>query len=313
MNGSISQTPKNDLDSIAVFVSVVNEGSFSAAARNLGLTPSAVSKRIAGLEDGLGVSLLRRTTRRFALTEAGQEFFECCSRSLSAISDAEEMLSRFRSSPHGLLRIKAPQAFGRLHIAPAIPKFMAKYPQTRVDLTLGTLAREFIEERIDICVASADPRDADLSAKTLTPIERVTCAAPSYIERFGRPNSVNDLARHNCLIFAGSGSIENEWVLHDEGGIRRTKVSGSFRTNDAESLYLALLAGVGLAHMPTFIVGPALASGSLVSIFRDKHEVSGACMKAYFPRAKHRLPKVRAFVDYLVGTFRNKEWPGSTL
>ena len=128
---------KNDLESIAVFVSVVNQGSFSAAARELGLTPSAVSKKIAGLEDGLGVSLLRRTTRRIALTEAGQEFFECCSRSLSAISDAEETLTRLSSSPHGLLRIKAPQAFGRLHIAPAIPEFMAQYPQIRVDLTLG--------------------------------------------------------------------------------------------------------------------------------------------------------------------------------
>lgn len=303
---------KNDLESVAVFVSVVKEGSFSAAARELGLTPSAVSKRIAGLEDGLGVSLLRRTTRMIALTDAGQDFFEICSRSLSAISDAEEMLSQYRSSPHGLLRIRAPQAFGRLHIAPAIPEFMAQYPQIRVDLTLGTLAREFIEERIDVCVASADPRDANLTAKTLAPIERVTCAAPSYIERFGRPSSVGDLARHNCLIFAGS-TIESEWVLHGEDGLRRVKVSGSFRTNDAESLHLAVLGGVGLAHMPTFVVGPALASGRLISIFRDKHKVSRACMSAYYPRAKHRLPKVRAFVDYLVGTFRNKEWPGSAI
>ena len=225
---------KHDLGGVAVFVSVVKEGSFSAAARELSLTPSAVSKRIAGLEDSLGVSLLRRTTRMIALTEAGQEFFDICSRSLSAISDAEEMLSKHRSSPHGLLRIKAPQAFGRLHIAPAIPKFMARYPQIRVDLTLGTLAREFIEERIDVCVASADPRDANLTAKILTPIERVTCAAPSYIERLGRPNSVSDLARHNCLIFAGSDSIENEWVLQDDEGLRRIKVSGNFRTNDAE-------------------------------------------------------------------------------
>src|SRR4249920_40112 len=128
---------KHDLESIAVFVSVVNEGSLSAAARDLGLTPSAVSKRIAGLEDGLGVSLLKRTTRSIALTEAGEEFFERCSRGLSAISDAEEMLSQFRSSPYGLLRIRAPQAFGRLHIAPAISEFMAQYPQIRVDLTLG--------------------------------------------------------------------------------------------------------------------------------------------------------------------------------
>jgi DNA-binding transcriptional LysR family regulator len=304
---------KNDLGGVAVFVSVVKQGSFSAAARELKLTPSAVSKRIAGLEDGLGVSLLRRTTRMIALTEAGREFFDICSQSLSAISDAEEMLSTYRSSPHGLLRIKAPQAFGRLHIAPVIPDFMVRYPQIRVDLTLGSLAREFVEERIDICVASTDPRDANLTAKTLTPIQRVTCAAPSYIERFGRPDSVGELSRHNCLIFAGSDSLENEWVLHGEQALSRIKVSGNFRTNDAETLYLAVMAGVGIAHMPTFVIGPALASGKLVAIFRDKRKASGAHMSAYYPRAKHRLPKVRAFVDYLVGTFHKKEWAGSAI
>ena len=102
-------------------------------------------------------------------------------------------------------------------------------------------------------------------------------------------------------------------MLHGKDGIQRVKVSGDFRTNDAESLYMAVLAGVGLAHMPTFVVGPALASDRLISIFRDKRDKSGACMNAYFPRAKHRLPKVRAFIDYLVGTFENKEWSGSSI
>ena len=162
-------------------------------------------------------------------------------------------------------------------------------------------------------MASSNPRDTNLVAKKLAPFERVTCAAPSYTERFGRPNSVGDLARHNCLIFAGSDSIEDEWVLHGKDGIQRVKVSGGFRTNDAETLYMAVLAGVGLAHMPTFVVGPALASGRLISIFRDKRDKSGACMNAYFPRAKHRLPKVRAFIDYLVGTFENKEWSDSSI
>ena len=102
-------------------------------------------------------------------------------------------------------------------------------------------------------------------------------------------------------------------MLHGEDGPRRIKISGNFRTNDAETLYLAVLAGVGLAHMPTFVIGPALASGKLVAIFRDKRKASGARMSAYYPRAKHRLPKVRVFVDYLVGTFQNKEWSGSAI
>jgi DNA-binding transcriptional LysR family regulator len=304
---------KTDLDSIAVFVSVVNRGSFSAAARELSLTPSAISKRIASLEDGLGVSLMRRTTRKIALTEAGQEFFESCSRSLSAISEAEETLSRFSKSPYGLLRIRVPQVFGRLHIAPAIPTFMMQHPQIQVDLSFVPLARDFIEEKIDVCVASSDPPDGNLVARKLAPFERVICAAHSYIERCGLPSSVGDLARHNCLIFAGSDtSNHDEWELRGKNGMELVKVSGSFRTNDADSLYMAVLAGVGLAQMPTFVVGPALASGELTAVLRNKRDVSGAYMKAYFPRAKHRLPKVRAFIDYLVGTFQHKEWSGSS-
>jgi DNA-binding transcriptional LysR family regulator len=294
---------KSDLDSIAVFVAVVNSGSLSAAARELGLTPSAISKRMASLENRVGVVLLRRTTRKFVLTEAGQEFFESTSQSLAALSEAEENLARFRSSPHGLLRIKAPQTFGRLHIAPAISEFMTQNPEVRIDLTLGNPRRDFIEEGIDIYIASSDPQDANIVARTLTPIERVTCASPSYLERFGRPQSFSDLSGHNCLIFAGSESREDEWVLYEESGPKRAKVTGTFRTNDAESLYLAAIAGVGLAHMPTFVVGPALASGKLIAVFHDKHSPSGARMKAYFPRARHRLPKVRAFVDYLVAHF----------
>ena len=299
---------KNDLESIAVFVSAVNKGSFSASARELGLTPSAVSKRISGLEDRLGVSLLRRTTRSISLTEAGQDFYDSCSRSLHIISDAEETLSRYTSLPHGLLRIKAPQAFGRLHIAPAIPAFMAQHPQIRVDLKLGPSARDFADDKIDICVASSSPRDTNLVSRTLAPFARVTCAAPSYIERFGLPNSARELATHNCLIFAGSDSVENEWTMHGEDGFRRIKVSGSFRTDDADSLFIAVLGGVGIGHMPTFVVGPALAAGSLVSIFQDQKGPSGACMRAYFPRAKNRLPKIRAFVDHLVGTFKDATW-----
>jgi DNA-binding transcriptional LysR family regulator len=300
---------RTDLDSIAVFVSVVNSGSLSAAARELGLTPSAISKRIAGLENRVGVVLLRRTTRKFALTEAGQEFFERSASSLAAISDAEEMLSRFRSSPHGLLRIKAPQTFGRLHVAPAISDFMTKNPGVRVDLTLGNLRRDFLEEGIDVYIASSDPQDANIVARTLTPIERVTCAAPSYIEQFGHPERFEDLTKHNCLIFTGSEAREDEWVMYEESAQRRVKVTGSFRTNDAESLYLAALAGIGIAHMPTFVVGPALASGKLVPVFKDKTNSSGARMKAYFPRARNRLPKVRAFVDHLVERFRRSDWP----
>jgi DNA-binding transcriptional LysR family regulator len=292
------------LESIAAFVRVAREGSFSSAAREAGVSPSAVSKRITRLENQLGVALLRRTTRKVALTEVGQEFYDRCSQSLSGIQNAIDLMSRSRANPGGLLRVKVPQAFGRLHIAPEIPEFMRRFPDIQIELVFGPLERGLMEERLDVLVASADPPDINLSVQTLAAIERVTCAAPLYLERAGRPVTVDDLVRHNCLMFTGSDSDEDQWVLHEDKGVRRIRVCGSFRTNDAETIYMAVLAGLGVAHMPTFIVGPALASGQLVPLFRDAGGGRGANMKAYYPPPKNRLPKVTAFVDFLVDLFR---------
>lgn len=298
-----------DLESIAAFVRVVREGSFSAAARKMSVSPSAISKRIARLERDLGIALFNRTTRKLVLSDVGREFYDRCARSLTGIEEAVQLTSRMRGTPSGLLRVKVPQAFGRLHIAPAIPEFMARYPEVELDLTFGWLQSNLMDERIDVLVASTDPPDANIAVKTLASIERVTCGAPSYIARFGRPASVEELAKHNCLMFAGSGSVEDEWVLHEKKGVRRIKVAGTFRTNDAEAIYTAVLGGVGIAHMPTFVVGPSLASGKLVPLFRDAGSPKGATMKVYYPPAKHRLPKVEVFVDFLVSLFKSRRWP----
>lgn len=298
----------DDLESVAAFVRVVREGSFSAAARELGFSPSAVSKRIARLEGRLGIALLSRTTRKIALTDAGQEFFDTCALSLQGIQEAVELVSRFRTTPYGLLRVKVPQAFGRLHIAPSIPEFMACYPDIQLDISFGSHEQDFSDKRIDVLVASADPPNGNLAVRPLTPIERVTCAAPAYLERAGKPSKVSDLDHHNCLLFTGSHSVENEWVIYDDKGVQRQRVSGSFRTNDAEAIYMAVLAGVGIAHMPKFIIEPALASGTLIPLFRDRGGGTGASMKAYYLPAKYRLPKVKVFVDFLTEIIKTRRW-----
>jgi DNA-binding transcriptional LysR family regulator len=298
-----------DLESIAVFVTVAKSASFSEAARELGFSPSAVSKRIARLEAQLGVSLLSRTTRKVQLTEAGEEYFERCSGGLTTIAEADEVMARFGEMPQGMLRAKVPQAFGRLHIAPHIPAFLAKHPQISIDLRYGRLRGEQLQERIDVVIASSDPPNVNLAVKTLTRITRVTCAAPSYIARAGKPASVRDLSNHNCLIFSGSDTVENEWVLRGRGTIQRVRVAGRFRTNDAETMHSAVLGGLGIAHMPTFLVGPDLSSGRLIPIFRDANNSQSASMKVYFPRAKDSPPKIRVFVDFLVALFKGKNWP----
>jgi DNA-binding transcriptional LysR family regulator len=154
-----------DLESIAIFVTVAKSTSFSEAARELGLSPSAVSKRIARLEAQLGVSLLSRTTRKVQLTEAGEEYFERCSGGLTTIAEAGEVMARFGEMPQGMLRVKVPQAFGRLHIAPHIPAFLAKHPQISIDLRYGRLRGEQLEERIDVVIASSDPPNVNLAVK----------------------------------------------------------------------------------------------------------------------------------------------------
>ena len=293
-----------DLESIALFTRVIRGGSFSAAARDAGITPSAISKRIARLEAQLGVTLLHRTTRKIALTDAGQHFYESCLRGLVQIESAEESLSKFRETPHGLVRVRVPQAFGRKFVTPFIPQFMVENPGVQLDIIYGPLVGDHMDGKIDVLVASADPRDINLPMRVLTPIERVTCASPAYLAREGRPACFGDLATHKCLIFTGSDSAEKEWVLYSASGVKRVRVNGTFRTNNAEAIYSAAISGVGVAHMPTFMADSGLASGELVPIFRDKPGRNGAAMNVYLPHAKYRLPKVEAFVEFLVRACR---------
>ena len=298
---------KADLDSIDLFTRVVRAGSFSAAARAAGVSPSAISKRIARLEEQLGVALLHRTTRKLALTGAGENFYDVCSRGLREIERAQDTLSNVRDSPSGLVRVRVPQAFGHKFVTPFIPGFVQEYPMIELDIIYCSLSGDHIDEKIYVLIASADPCDVNLAVRTLAPIERVTCAARSYIERFGAPEHFAGLSFHNCLMFSGSDSNDREWVLHLANGPQRIRVSGTFRTNNAEAIYAAVLAGIGIAHMPAFIAEPGLASGELIPLFRDQAGYAGATMKVYFPQAKLRLPKVAVFLDHLMRAFQRNE------
>jgi DNA-binding transcriptional LysR family regulator len=290
------------LESVSALVLAVNKGSFSAAARELGCTPSAVSKKIALLEHKLGIELFNRTTRKLVLTEAGREFYSRCTRGLAEIESAESFVRNFSKTPQGSLRVRVPQAFGRLKIAPFIPDFMLRYPDIKVDLIFAPTEHDPMD--VDVLIGSSAPRNANLIARPLTTMERITCAAPSYLQQSGRPARFKDLARYNCLKFSGSDSIENEWILYRDRGVQRVRVSGTFRTNDAEALLNAARAGVGIVHMPAFIVEQALQSGDLVELFSDQAGGHGAIVNAYYTSSKHRLPKVKVFIDFLVQLFK---------
>lgn len=297
-----------DLDSVQAFVRAVDAGTFSAAARELGVTPSAISKKVARLEDRLGVILINRTSRKLTLTDAGSEFYGACARSLSDIAKAEDAVARLAARPHGVLRVNVPQGFGRLFVAPLVADFLAQYPDIQIDLLFGQLSSHLFDERVDVVIGSAHPPVSSLVVRPLMAIDRVACATPAYLARCGHPAATRDLAKHNCLIFTNSDSTDHEWVFRGVEKRERIRVTGNFKTNNHEALYAAVLAGVGIAHMPTYIVGPALASGELVAIFRDDTPAGGRAltdtMNAYYPQAKHRLLKVKVFVDFLVARFQ---------
>lgn len=303
-----------DLAGIAVFAKVVECNSFTAAANELRLTPSAVSKQVSRLEEHLGTQLLNRTTRRLSLTEIGAHFYQQCSRGLKEIAEAEDLVSEFRAEPRGLLRVSVPQGFGRVHVAPIIPDFLDRYPQVQVELTIGQLDANLFEDGFDLMIRSAPITDANLVMRELAPMRRVVCATPDYFARHGTPAMPRDLATHNCLIFTDPRP-QYEWRFTGPKGDVAVRVSGSFQSNQLDALYAALMRGVGIAYMPDYNLAKDIRSGALSSIFEDwvgsstRPTILAMTMKAYYPRAKHPSPKVRAFIDFLAARIKSSpDW-----
>lgn len=295
------------LTGMRLFSEVVDRGSFSAAARALGMAPSSVARGIAALEDELGVRLLNRTTRKLGLTEAGRLFHERARRILAEVDDARLSVTQLEAEPRGTLRLSAPLAFGRLHIAPALPVFLARYPAVHIDLCLTDAFVDLVEEGVDLAVRIGELQDSSLIARRLAPNTRVICGSPGYFARAGAPAAPEDLAGHNCLVYKRQ-SNRAVWRLRDprEGRIVEVEVKGSLWANNADALHAAALADLGLAILPTWMVGPDVRRGALQVVFADYQVSPGALdtsIYAVFPYSRHLSPKVRALVDFLVEHF----------
>jgi DNA-binding transcriptional LysR family regulator len=289
-----------DLDAIAVFDRVVERKSFAEAARSLGLTTSAVSKRIARLERALGATLLHRTTRRLSLTEAGAVYHDRIRRVLGELASAEEAVTRLGTEPHGLLRVSAPMSFGHLHLAPLVPEFLAAHPGLRVDLELDDRLVDLIDGGFDVAVRIAALADSSLVARRLAPARRVICGSPDYLARRGVPRHPADLARHDCLRY--TLQARGDWTVRRGRSGARVEVSGSLQANNGEVLRAAALAGLGLVFLPTMIVWRDLQAGTLVPVLVP-HLPPPTAIHAVYPRSRLLSPKVRAFVDFLAARF----------
>lgn len=286
------------LAGLEVFDRVVQLGSFSAAARALGLTPSAVSKQIGRLEDRLGVRLFARTTRHLKPTEVGRALAERAGRILADLAEAEQAVSDLRAVPRGLLRVSLPIAYGRLKIVPLIPAFLVRYPEVRIEFEFNDRMVDLVADGFDLAIRIGELADSSLIAKHLAPNRRLVCGAPSYFARHAAPKTLGDLEAHNCLVYTYRAS-RNDWTFTGPDGKTMTqRVSGRFESNHAEANLALVLEGFGVALLPLWLVGDHLARGELVEVLAGYHAADSA-IQAIYPPGRHLSPKVRAFLDFL--------------
>ncbi|MCK6451513.1 MAG: LysR family transcriptional regulator [Alphaproteobacteria bacterium] len=298
---------------IEAFVRVVEAGGFTAAARTLGMTPSAISKLVGRLEDRLGARLFRRTTRRLSLTQEGEAFYRHGARIAADIAEAERAVSELGRVARGTLRVNAAMNFGHHQIEPILAEFLDRYPEMRIDLTLSDSFVNLVEEEVDVAIRAGHLADSSLVARKLGEFGRVIVATPAYLERHGTPATPADLARHNCIMFGNHQPHLNQWpflpAADDKQDGRSSEprhiaVSGNVVANNGETVVQLALHGVGIARLSEFAVGDAIRKGQLISLLQDSHAPERMPISAVYLPPKGTQPKVRAFVDFLLEKFQ---------
>jgi len=291
----------NLLNDMMLFAKVVDCKSFSKAAKQLKLSNSVVSKRITRLEQVLGVRLLNRTTRKLSLTEAGTVFYERCSRISEEVDDAKLAVAYTHKTPQGWIRVNAPFSFGYSHMAPAVAEFMSKYPKVKVDLHLSIHPMDLIEEGFDLGIRIGELEDSSLIARRLTDRRMRLCGSPSYLKQHGVPQTPDELANHNCLMYEHFARGE-EWHFNVNGKDKEIKVKGNLMSNNGRALIEAAVSGLGLVFLPGFMVTPQIKVGTLISILND-YCPHGIGIHAVYPHNRYLATKVRSFIDFLIEKF----------
>ncbi len=265
----------------------------------MGLSPAVVSKRISLLEDRLGARLFQRTTRHLTLTETGEGYFKRVVDILSLIEEAEDFVSRRNTRPRGVLKVTAPTAFSRLHIAPHLPDFLSRYADIEIEMHLTDNFVDIIRDGFDVAIRIGELRDSSLVARKLANDDRVLCASPKYLQQAGRPKSLTDLERYNCLL-AGAQDV---WRLEGPEGHVQARVRGNIRSNSAEFVREALLAGLGIALRSRWDIGPELASGALEVVLPQYRGSSNVGIFAVYPCREFMPNKVNVFIEFLTEVY----------
>jgi DNA-binding transcriptional LysR family regulator len=290
------------LNGMRVFAQVVEAKSFSAAADKLGISKSLASRHVSALELSLSVKLLNRSTRKLSLTEAGAVFYEHCARIVQEAQLAEDRLTRTQSEPAGLVTVTAVPAFAVRHLLPALSEFYKKYPKIRVKLSCSNRPLDLGEEGFDLGIRiSANPA-ADLVARKLADNPSVLCASPAYLERHGMPRRIDDLAKHDCVLFPPMAP-KGVWTLRRVTQKYSVRVSGVFETDEMDVVRAAVAAGVGIGFLPLHMVGDDLKRGRLVPLLRQFQFVPETAIYLVYLPNRTLSSRVRALIDFLVERF----------
>ncbi len=297
----------HNLNDIAAFVSSVNAGSFTAAAKQLGLTRSAVGKSVVRLESRLQVRLLNRTTRSLSMTDDGQILYERCVGILQELNAVEDALAFRRSTPSGRLRMSLPVALGRLHVVHHIERCLKDWPSLAIDATFSDRLVDLIDEGFDLAIRIGPPKDdSGLLTRTVAYQQMITCASPKYLAENAAPQTPDDLADHPCLHFVSGGRLL-PWNFRVQGQPVPVIHAGRLQMDSAEALHQATVAGLGIATLPSYVVNDDLRSGTLVQLLAAYAEAAEP-IRVIYPSKRHLSPKVRLFIDKLVEAWSPPPW-----
>ena len=287
------------------FVRTVAAGSFAGAAKQLGVSPVAVSKNVQRLERRLGVRLLQRSTRKLSLTEEGRLFYERCTGPLRELESAQAAVKDTGRSPAGRLRVTSVSPFGRTYVLPLLPAFSRHYPEIEVELHLDDAVSDMIAEGYDVGIRAGEIRDSTMIVREIAPLHFVVCGAPSYLEKHGTPRKPADLAGHNCVRLKGRTTPARpaNWLLSPNKTPASPPVSGNFFANDLTTLVMAAVHGHGLVLAPLPLVLPLFRSGALMPVLPDCMS-KPAHLFMHYPNRKHLPMRVRSFVNFMLERFR---------
>jgi len=295
---------------LGFLVTLAGSASLSSAARELGLSKAAVSKRLALIEQRSGVALVNRTTRRMSLTPEGEIVAECARRILGEIDELGQSLQRSRQAPRGLLRINATLGFGRSHVAPVISRFVKRHPEVEVQLQLSVNPPPLTDDAFDVCIRFGEPPDARVIARRLAPNRRLLCASPAYLARHGTPKAPQDLLRHNCIGIRQGDEAYGTLRLSTGSGARRrsetVKTRGTLATNDGEIAVAWVLEGHGILMRAEWDIARHLKSGRVVPVMPG-WQTPEADVYAVVPQRLQLATRVRAFVDFIADEFAELE------